>query len=68
MVWDPSVSVVVYKALAQMVTCGIFIEAGIISHTVSFVYGFNQVDQRQSLWEEMVHMKATTPLQVTRGQ
>ncbi|KAG7588702.1 Reverse transcriptase domain [Arabidopsis suecica] len=61
-VWDPRVSVVVYQASSQMVTCGIFITAENVNLTVSFVYGFNQVDQRCPLWEELVYLNANTPV------
>lgn len=44
-VWDPSVSVVVYQASAQLVTFDIFIHA----QDFSFVYGFNMVEKRYSL-------------------
>lgn len=49
LVWDPSVSVMVYKVSAQAITCGIFVQGGNISMTVTIVYGFNSVEERQSL-------------------
>lgn len=60
MVWDPSVSLMVYKATSQSVTCGIFIQSMIVSLTVTFVYEFNQVEDQKSLWEELVLLNATT--------
>ncbi|XP_033143214.1 uncharacterized protein LOC117132596 [Brassica rapa] len=44
-----------------MVTCGVFILAQNLSLTVSFVYGFNQVEERQQLWDELASINTTTP-------
>lgn len=60
-VWHPSVTVTIYKASPQMVTCGIFILSQNLSFTVSFVYGFNQVDERQQLWDDLAFINSTTP-------
>lgn len=59
-VWDPRVIVTVYKASAQLITCGIFLQAEDVTFTVSFAYGFNQVEQRQSRWEELAYLNAET--------
>ncbi|VVA98877.1 unnamed protein product [Arabis nemorensis] len=59
---DPSVSLIVYQSLAQTVTCGIFIPAERVSFTVTFFYGFNSSDDRQSLWDELSILNATTPI------
>lgn len=61
-VWDPSVSVFVYSASAQAVTCGIFVMAENINFTVTFVYGSNDVEARKSLWNELSLMNRTTPV------
>ncbi|XP_024009969.1 uncharacterized protein LOC112085166 [Eutrema salsugineum] len=61
-VWDPSVSVVFYQVSAQAMTCGFFIPADNTSITVTFVYGFSQVESRVQLWEELVHLNDTTPV------
>ena len=61
-VWDPSITVTIYQVSAQTVTCGIFILSESRSFTVTFAYGFNQVEQRTSLWEELVNINATTPV------
>ena len=61
-VWHPSVSVTIYKATPQVVTCGIFILAENLSLTVSFVYGYNQVENRQELWNELACLNANTPV------
>ncbi|KAG2299655.1 hypothetical protein Bca52824_036127 [Brassica carinata] len=61
-VWYPSVMVTIYKASAQAVTCGIFIQAENINFTVSFVYAFNQPEERQALWEELSIPNDTTPV------
>ncbi|KAG5385047.1 hypothetical protein IGI04_036517 [Brassica rapa subsp. trilocularis] len=60
-VWHPTVSVTIYQASPQVVTCGIFILADNLSLTVSFVYGFNQVEERQQLWDELAFINANTP-------
>lgn len=61
-VWDPSVSVFVYKASKQAVTCGIYIMAENINITVTFVYGLNVVAEREALWEEVVVIHDTQAL------
>lgn len=61
-VWHPSVTVIVYHASAQAVTCGIFILSENASFTVTFVYGSNLIQDRQQLWEQLSHINATTPV------
>ncbi|KAH0896413.1 hypothetical protein HID58_045981, partial [Brassica napus] len=63
-VWDPRVTLVVYKASAQSVTCGINILSENVSFTVTFVYGFNLVEERGSLWVHLADLQATTPVSV----
>ncbi|KAG5378055.1 hypothetical protein IGI04_025897 [Brassica rapa subsp. trilocularis] len=63
-VWDPRVTLVVYDASAQSVTCGITILSERISFTVTFVYGFNLVEERSSLWAKLVDLQGSTPLSV----
>ncbi|XP_013704354.2 uncharacterized protein LOC106408072 [Brassica napus] len=58
-VWDPSVSVFIYKASAQAVTCGIHILAQSLTFTVTFVYGFNEVGERMALWKELEQINRT---------
>lgn len=60
--WDPSISVLIYQASAHAVTCGIFIQAENVNLTVTFVYGFNQVEDRHSLWDELHLLNVSTPL------
>ncbi|KAG7568298.1 Reverse transcriptase domain [Arabidopsis thaliana x Arabidopsis arenosa] len=60
--WDPSVSLVVYQASAQLVTCGIFIQSLSLSVTVSFAYGHNLPEDRQPLWEELAWLNANSPV------
>ena len=55
-VWDPSVTLIVYDATAQSVTCGISILSESISITVTFVYGFNLVDERRNLWRGLTEL------------
>lgn len=53
-VWDPSLSVVVYKKSSQLVVCGVFEPESGLSYTAAFVYGFNTEGERRRLWEELV--------------
>lgn len=62
LVWDPAVSVVIYKKSAQFIICGVFDPATSTSITVAFVYGFNTEMQRRDLWRELSGLHATTPL------
>ncbi|KAG2255716.1 hypothetical protein Bca52824_075010 [Brassica carinata] len=61
-VWSPNVIPTIYKSTAQAVTCGFYIPLENISVTVTFVYGFNAVEQRRALWEELESMNASTPV------
>lgn len=61
-VWDPRLIVTIYKASPQLITCGIFLQAEDVSFKVSFVYGFNQVEERRPLWEELACLNANTPV------
>jgi len=61
-VWDPRVSVVVYQASPQVITCGFHLQAENLFLTVSFVYAFNLVEERVALWEELRHLHSSTPL------
>lgn len=61
-VWDPSVSLVVFKSSEQLVTCGIFIQSLSLHVTVSFTYAHNLPDERQSLWEELAWLNLNSPV------
>lgn len=61
-VWHPSVTVTVYQASSQAITCGIFISAENINFTVTFIYAKNLTEDRQELWRELAHLNSTTPL------
>lgn len=61
-VWHPSVTVTVYQASSQAITCGIFISAENINFTVTFIYAKNMAEDRQELWRELAHLNSTTPL------
>ncbi|EFH52051.1 predicted protein [Arabidopsis lyrata subsp. lyrata] len=60
--WDPSVSLIVYQASAQLVTCDIFVPSLSVNLTVSFAYGQNLPLERVPLWEEMASLNANTPV------
>ncbi|VVA94789.1 unnamed protein product [Arabis nemorensis] len=61
-VWDPSVSLIVYQVSAQAVTYGVFIPSVMLSIRVTFIYRFNSLEERQSLWDELSVLNATTPV------
>ncbi|KAH0859701.1 LOW QUALITY PROTEIN: hypothetical protein HID58_087962, partial [Brassica napus] len=60
-VWDPTVTMCIYHATAQSVTCGATILSENITLTVTFVYGFNQVEERSALWDSLVELQDTSP-------
>ncbi|CAE6005964.1 unnamed protein product [Arabidopsis arenosa] len=62
LVWDPSVSLVIYKSSEQLVTCGIFIQSQNLSLTVSFVYAHNLPEERLPLWEDLFWLNSNTPV------
>lgn len=59
-VWDPSVRVFIYKSSPQAVTCGVFLMAENVNFTVTFVYGFNTIEEWIALWEELVYIHDST--------
>ncbi|KAG2243811.1 hypothetical protein Bca52824_094351 [Brassica carinata] len=61
-VWDPIVMMCIYHATAQSVTCGATILSENITLTVTFVYGFNQVEERRALWDSLVELQDTSPV------
>lgn len=52
-VWEQSLSVVIFKKSEQMVVCGVFDPSSNIFVTVGFVYAHNTEGQRRRLWEEI---------------
>ncbi|CAN7111623.1 unnamed protein product, partial [Brassica rapa subsp. narinosa] len=62
LVRDPRVILVIYEATAQSVTCGVSVLSENISLTVTFVYGFNQVEDRRCLWHNLVNLQTTSPV------
>lgn len=52
-VWDPNISVLIFKKSAQSITCGAFDRVTGLAFTVIFVYAFNTAVQRQELWSEL---------------
>lgn len=53
MVWDPSISVVVYKNSTQFVLCGVFNLDTSESITVAFIYASNCEVQWRQLWSDL---------------
>uniref|UniRef100_M4F9W8 DUF4283 domain-containing protein n=1 Tax=Brassica campestris TaxID=3711 RepID=M4F9W8_BRACM len=65
-VWDPKVTMVIYDTTPQSVTCGVTILSENVTLTVTFVYGFNLVDDRKSLWDHLANLQATAPVSAYR--
>lgn len=57
-VWEQSLSVVVYKKSEQLVVCGGFDPSTQLYMTVGFVYAYNTEGQRRLLWEELESISA----------
>ncbi|CAN6858665.1 unnamed protein product, partial [Brassica oleracea] len=55
-VWDPKVTMLIYNTTAQSVTCGVTNLSENIILTITFVYSFNLVEDRKSLWESLVDL------------
>lgn len=55
-VWEQSLSVVIYNKSDQLVVCGVFDLASQVSLTVGFAYAHNIEGQRKRLWEEMASL------------
>ncbi|KAF3597513.1 hypothetical protein DY000_02026866 [Brassica cretica] len=50
------------KATTQSVTCGVHVPSENLNFTVSFVYGFNFLEDRTSLWTGLEDLQTTTPV------
>lgn len=61
-VWNSSLSVIIYKKTAQMILCGVLDPATNVSFSAAFVYGFNTVSQRIELWRDITELSTSTPL------
>ena len=61
-VWDPTVTLLIYNATAQSVTCGITILSQNITLAVTFVYGFNLVEDQRSIWTNLADLHDSTPV------
>ncbi|XP_013700085.1 uncharacterized protein LOC106403850 [Brassica napus] len=61
LVWNPSLSVVVYLKTGQLMLCGVIDPASGTECTVAFVYALNTEAERRSLWRALVDI-ANNPL------
>ncbi|WZZ52528.1 hypothetical protein YC2023_052635 [Brassica napus] len=52
----------IYQSTPQAVTCGIFLLSENINLTVTFVYAYNQVEDKLQLWNDLATLNATTPV------
>ncbi|CAE6012165.1 unnamed protein product [Arabidopsis arenosa] len=64
-VWDPSVSVLVFKKSDQFIICSIKLPNLNQSFAVAFVYGRNTEIERRLLWEDISLLASSTPLSET---
>ncbi|VVB05233.1 unnamed protein product [Arabis nemorensis] len=53
LVWDPAISLVMYKKSLQQITCGVFLAESCRSFTITFVYASNLRAVRRDLWAEI---------------
>lgn len=60
-IWDPSVSVICFHKSAQIMLCGVFVPGSGESFSVAFVYGFNTVVPRRSLWDDISNIVRMSP-------
>lgn len=61
-VWDPSISVIVYYKSSQMVLCGIFNTVSGQEFSVAFVYARNRYEQRVPLWAKIKELANSSRL------
>lgn len=57
-VWDPALSVFIYKKSAQYILCGVFDPASASYFTVAFIYAFNTEGERRDLWRDISTLSA----------
>ncbi|KAH0905319.1 hypothetical protein HID58_037146 [Brassica napus] len=62
LVWDPRVTVFVYQVTDQSMTCGFSVPSENVNITVTFVYGFNLLEDRSSLLTGLLALHASTPV------
>ena len=65
LVWDPSISVLVFKRTDQLILCSIKLPNLHQSFAVAFVYGRNSELERRSLWEDISSLAGSSPLSAT---
>lgn len=56
--WDKSLSVVIFSKSEQMIVCGVFDPVTKRYVTVGFVYAYNTEGQKKKLWEELVSLSS----------
>ncbi|XP_024004030.1 uncharacterized protein LOC112081502 [Eutrema salsugineum] len=60
-VWDPSISVVIFSKSEQLILCGVHLPASDISFAIAFVYALNTENQRRMLWSEISQIHSNSP-------
>jgi len=61
-VWDPSVSVMVFRRTDQLMMCSIKLPNINQSFGVTFVYGRNTEMERRHLWDDLSRLSNSSPL------
>ncbi|OAO91334.1 hypothetical protein AXX17_AT5G31500 [Arabidopsis thaliana] len=61
-VWDPSMSVLVFSRTDQLMLCSIKIPNILQSFAVTFVYGRNTEVGKRLLWDDIRRLSSTSPL------
>lgn len=64
-VWDPSISVLVFKKSDQMILCCVQLPNVLRSFAVAFVYGRNTEIERRPLWEDISTLARSSPISFT---
>ncbi|CAE5962140.1 unnamed protein product [Arabidopsis arenosa] len=64
-VWDPSVSVLVFKKTDQLILCSVKLPNVCRSFAVAFVYGRSTPTERRLLWQDISFLSSSSPLSYT---
>ena len=60
LLWNPSLSVVVYLRTDQLILCGVFDPASGTNCTVAFVYAHNSEAEWRNLWRDLVSITSNS--------
>jgi len=65
LVWDPSVYVLVFKKLQQMILCSLKVSGTYKISAAAFVYEKNNEVERRVFWDEISSLAITSPFNKT---